>query len=103
MVTQAKPEFFYSKEFSRNGFITESTHRRFNNVIADVSSMDTGSLETAGKIIPAVHVETSLFEEVASISAVYDNSSLRSSYSQNYITTKITTVMLILLSVLKGL
>lgn len=58
MVTQAKPQVFYLKEFTHNSFTTESTHRRFNNVIADVSSMDTESLETSGKIIPVVLVAT---------------------------------------------
>lgn len=56
------------------------------------------SLETAGKSIPAVLVPTLLFEEVASISAVNDTSSHCSSYSQNHITTKITAIILILLS-----
>lgn len=61
--------------------------------------MDTESLEPAWKTIPPVLVTTLLFEEVPSISRVSDTSFHHFSYSQNYIT-KITAVILILLSVL---
>lgn len=62
--------------------------------------MNTESLETAGKTIPAVLVATLLFEEFASVSAVNDTRSHSSSYRQNSVTTKITAVILILLSIL---
>ena len=61
--------------------------------------MDTQSLETAGKTIPTVLLAALLFKEVASIFAVNDTSSHHSDYSHNY-TTKITAVILILLSAL---